>query len=264
MRFSERNNLTNMLEIQRDSMTPRLRNTLWNTLDETVWSAIDLYGTELIHIPRMDFCGKLWKDFFYLPADRIDNEYEVVRENYFNFQWYEVYDFIEFVLDFYKIKGLQDKINSVLESNMSAYRYVNFMCTAITDESDINIIEELLQDNSFQIVNEHLKQAIKLFSDRNKPDYRNSIKESISAVESLCKIITNKPKATLADALKALEKNDKIHSALSQGFIKIYGYTNDADGIRHAMTEESDLNANDAKFFLLSCTIFINYLKTKV
>jgi hypothetical protein len=264
MRFSERNNLVKTLEIQKDGMTPKLRNTLWNTLDDQVWNPIDLYGSILIHLPRIEFCSKLWKDFFYLPADRIDNEYDTVRENYFKFEWHEVYDFVEFVLSYFKSKSLQQKINADLERNKSAYRYINFICTAITDINEIKIVEELLNDNTFRTVNEHIMQATKLFSDKNKPDYRNSIKESISAVESLCKLIADKPKATLGDALKVIEKSGKIHPALSQGFIKIYGYTNDADGIRHAMTEETDLTASDAKFFLLSCTNFINYLKTKI
>lgn len=38
--------------------------------------------------------------------------------------------------------------------------------------------------------NIHLTKALSLLSDRNKPDYRNSIKESISAVEATCKSLT--------------------------------------------------------------------------
>lgn len=99
---------------------------------------------------------------------------------------------------------------------------------------------------------------------REKPDFRNSIKESISAVESLAQSITGKPKATLGDALKILEQKHNLHPALKSGFLSIYGYTSNADGIRHALQDESNLTAHDAKFFLLSCTSFINYLKTKI
>jgi len=83
-------------------------------------------------------------------------------------------------------------------------------------------------------------------------------------VESTCQIITKKGKATLPDALKVLEKDHKLHSALKDGFIKLYGYTSDKDGIRHAMSEEPDLDSADAKYFLMSCTSFINYLKSKI
>jgi hypothetical protein len=46
--------------------------------------------------------------------------------------------------------------------------------------------------------------------------------------------------------------------------MKLYAYTSDEDGVRHAMLEEPDLTVADAKFFLLSCTSFINYLKSKL
>ena len=39
-------------------------------------------------------------------------------------------------------------------------------------------------------VEKHIKKAIEHFSDRQNPDYRNSIKESISAVEAICRNIT--------------------------------------------------------------------------
>ena len=48
-------------------------------------------------------------------------------------------------------------------------------------------------------------------SDRQRPDYRNSIKESISAVESIAQQLSGNNKATLDDALKILEKKGKLH-----------------------------------------------------
>jgi len=53
-----------------------------------------------------------------------------------------------------------------------------------------------------------------------------------------------------------------LHSALKEGFLKLYSYTNDENGIRHAMLEVPELNQADAKYFLLSCTSFVNYLKS--
>jgi len=35
------------------------------------------------------------------------------------------------------------------------------------------------------------------------------------------------------------------------------------NGIRHAMLEEPNIGVEDAKFFLLACTSFVNYLKSK-
>ena len=76
--------------------------------------------------------------------------------------------------------------------------------------------------------------------------------------------MTGKKNTTLGNALKIIEKEGKMHSSLKEGFSKLYGYTSSGDGIRHAMLEEPNLSAADAKFFLLSCTAFINYLKAKI
>jgi hypothetical protein len=70
------------------------------------------------------------------------------------------------------------------------------------------------------------------------PDYRNCVKESISAVESAARQIAGEG-AKLADALAALErKGVTLHPALKKGFLRLYGYTSDDDGIRHAILDE--------------------------
>jgi hypothetical protein len=51
--------------------------------------------------------------------------------------------------------------------------------------------------------------------------------------------------------------------APEEAFVKLYGYTSDADGIRHALMDESDLASEDAKFMLVLCSAFVNYLLAK-
>ena len=41
-----------------------------------------------------------------------------------------------------------------------------------------------------------------MFSDREALDYRNAVKESISAVEPICRSVSGMSSATLGDALK--------------------------------------------------------------
>lgn len=72
------------------------------------------------------------------------------------------------------------------------------------------------------------------------------------------------PKATLGDALKAIEKGGLLHPALKDGFLKLYGYASDEGGIRHAMLDEPKLTPADARYFLLSCTSFVNFLKSQI
>jgi hypothetical protein len=67
------------------------------------------------------------------------------------------------------------------------------------------------------------------------------------------------------EPLKIIEDKHGLHTVLKDSLSQLYGYTSDADGIRHAMLEESNSTYIDAKFMLVACTNFINYLieKTK-
>lgn len=103
-----------------------------------------------------------------------------------------------------------------------------------------------------------------MLSDKKKPDYRNSIKESISAVESLAKIITKNDKTTLGQALKEIESKHNIPSSLKTAFSALYGYTSDEGGIRHSLIETGvTVDIEEARFMLIACSAFINYLISK-
>ena len=84
----------------------------------------------------------------------------------------------------------------------------------------------------------------------------------MSAVETMCKLISKNERATLHQALRALPAN-QFHPALVKAFESLYGYTGDADGVRHSLMEESKLTFSDAKFMLVTCSAFINYLTDK-
>ncbi len=219
------------------------------------------------------FRDTLWKNFFKKELDifrnlnfgsQLDLTQKTIKSFYFDAEWFDVYDFLEFVVDFYKDPHLNNDLNEVLEKELSAYRLVNGIFTDITDQQELKMLETALSDNDFPNVKIHLHRALELMSDKKNPDYRNSIKESISAVESLAKEITQKPKSELGAALASLEQSGKIHRALKSGFLALYGYTSGTNGIRHALMDEPNLTVADAKYFLLTCTSFINYLKTKI
>ena len=114
-------------------------------------------------------------------------------------------------------------------------------------------------------VNKHIAKALNLFSDRKNPDYENSIKESISAVESICRIIAGmKGKVTLGEIFDKLKDNGiEIHGAMRTGFEKLYGYTSNSDGIRHGGIDFTNAPEEDARFMLVSCAAFVNYLVAK-
>jgi len=217
-----------------------------------------------------DFAYHLWTDFFKEPISSIPNTKRGILDEIFkrfsSYEWYEVYDFMEFILNYVGKTDVSHAMNEVLERELAGYRFVGGVITDITDELEIEMLDNALADEDFPYVRNHLERALELLSDREKPDYRNSIKESISAVESFAQVITHNPNATLGIALKDMENSGRIslHPALCHAYSKLYGYTSDQGGIRHAMLDEPHLSSSDAKFFLLICTSFINYLKSKL
>ena len=152
--------------------------------------------------------------------------------------------------------------NQVFEKEYVGYRIVKGYATPITDPHEGAEIEDAAAIRHIE-VGQHIEKALRYLSDREKPDYANSIKESISAVERMCSIIIGKP-TTLGDALKKLEDSGvTIHPAMKSAFDKLYGYTSDASGIRHAgRLGGSDSTFEEAKFMLVSCCAFVNYLST--
>ena len=268
MKFSQRYGYTPVREIiQFESIDDPLRNKLWNLLDFYVWSDTNPY--EEYTQDLLELCKSLMFGYFNKPVDEIDNvwrrERTKIKQYFFKCEWYEVYDFIEYILDKYtdyKIKNFIRDCNFVLTTEMSAYRIVDKRFSPITNNEEIKEIEEVIV-SSKDSVTMHMRRALELLSNRNSPDYRNSIKESISAVESLAADIMGK-KGTLGQLLKELEQKIGLHPALRDAFNKLYGYTTDSNGIRHAIFDSDNLSFDDAKFFLVACSAFINYIKIKI
>lgn len=268
MLFSQRKGITPVKSVlQTDSMDYDLRNGLWNVLFSFYWSSSEEWSSG-----NLDTLFKsLWHSYFKWPLDTLlDKRHKTIREYFFKCKWYEVYDFVEFVAQNYpdatkeSNKKFMDACNSILERELSAYRFVGDRITEITSEEEISEIEEALRiPDALRNVKTHLKTALDLLADRESPDYRNSIKESISAVEAVSELIAKNPKATLGQALNVIEKKVCLHPALKSAFSSLYGYTSSADGIRHALLDEPNLTFDDAKFILVSCSAFVNYLIAK-
>lgn len=257
--------------IQINSIDNELRNSLWNALTLFYWDRIEDQWISTNN--NMNILFKLlWIKHLKWQLDTLDDfwptTHKIIKKIFFNFLWYEIYDFIEFIANNYSNNSVNQEFieycNSVLETELSAYRFVDNIIVPITSEVEISEIEEALDASKpLKAVNTHLRTSLDLLADKKNPDYRNSIKESISAIESICKIITHDKKATLGQTLTEIESKVELHPALKKAFSNLYGYTSDEQGIRHALMDESKLDFEDAKFMLVSCSAFINYLITK-
>lgn len=206
------------------------------------------------------------------------NSHKIAATEYLQstgYEWYTKFDLIEFTLRILRkmtpqgdrhfmtvVNNFVMILNSTFKRLDYAYRVVDDQIVEITDQEEIMAIEEAVKQNS--AVKTHLENALKHLSSRPEPDYRNSIKESISAVEALCREITGE--ITLGPALKALEKKGVvIPRFLQSGIEKLYVYTNDSKtGIRHALMDEVEVPSFDeAKFMLVTCSAFVNYIQGK-
>lgn len=190
--------------------------------------------------------------------------------------WYHKLDIVEFVIEYLYdskckisapvVKSFIFELNSEFARLNFAYRIINKEIVEITSQEEIVAIETALAEST-GTVRRHINEALKLLSQRPTPDCRNSIKESISAVEAFCREKTGEN--TLGKALNKLETNGiSIPKMLKEAFDKLYAYTNQKDtGIRHALMDDDGKyipSSDEAIFMLVSCSAFINYLGKKV
>lgn len=177
-----------------------------------------------------------------------------------------VYDLIEFVYStiFFMDRNrqsLQQNVNEDFARNFASVKMIDGFVTPISDEEQAREIEMAMQ-GPLSEVNSQLHTALELLADRDQPNYRDSIKNSVSAVESLCKHIVGDRKATLEDALKKMEATAiPIHPALKDAFRKFYAYAGDV--ARHGLMGSDNLDVEDARHMLVTCSAFINYLVVK-
>ena len=286
--FSERYGYTKPSDvIIREKITPEIQN--------AICSCFDRMRENLAHIgyPIKTFESlekHLWTQFlneretkFYTGYDALNDRYEyhIVATSYLEDSknpWYNKLDLVELAINYLKNKdeslgpfnkkacdSFIDDLNSEFERLNFAYRIIGTEIVEISSEEEIKTIETAMQESQNNIKT-HLCKALELYAQRPEADYRNSIKESTSAVEACCRKLTGEN--SLGKALSKLEKNGvSIPQTLKNAFEKLYAYTNDSDsGIRHALMDETASYTPDsaeAYFMLVSCSAFINYLNKK-
>src|SRR5689334_6079032 len=109
--FSQRKGIRPLQKsMQRESIDADLRNGLWSAVKITVWdnwSPRDVMGYQRDDARRVERTVEaIWLHYFKKPVDTIPNftsdipksGYERIREYFFNAEWWEAYDFIEFLI----------------------------------------------------------------------------------------------------------------------------------------------------------------------
>lgn len=280
--FSERYNYTKASDvIIRETITPEIQNAICSCYDKLkryFFEKGDYHNESYLDMERY-----LWTYFLNQREGKFQEggRYHIVATCFLegkNNPWYRKLDLVEFTVKYlynlsnedYRFSSVSnefiEQLNYEFERLNFAYRVVNTEIVEITSEEELAAVESAMHDSATNI-RTHLNKALELYAQRPVGDYRNSIKESISAVEAYCREITDEN--TLGDALKKLNsKGVLIPPMLKVAFEKLYAYTNQPDtGIRHALMDEDGTYTpalEEALFMLVSCSSFINYLNKKL
>lgn len=280
--FSERYNYTKASDvIIREKITPEIQNAICSCYDRLPDSFRNS-GAYRYDYPYRDMEQYLWTYFLNLRESnfRSGSSYHIVATAFLedeNNPWYRKLDLVEFTVKYlytldtkrdrrmYVFHSFVNQLNYEFERLNFAYRVVNTEIVEITSKEEIAAVETSMHDSP-ENIRIHLNKALELYAQRPMGDYRNSIKESISAVEAYCREITGEN--TLGKALNKLKvKGLVIPPILKDAFEKLYAYTNQPDtGIRHALMDDDGTYApasEEALFMLVSCSSFINYLNKK-
>lgn len=272
MRFSERLGFKKpKMELQIDEVDDALKAGLWDALHvhffSYIWQGKVTYNDYGYTSSFRSLSNRLWHSYFRKPIDSLPSDPKQalaeIRTHFLNSDFPETYDFLEFFAseDNEEFVGF---CNHILEREKSAFRFVGQHLTQIANKTEIVEVEAAQDQNKSKSVSSHINAAVSLYSNRENPDYRNSIKESISAVEAAAKKLAGPDTKTLGEALKVLGTNGTLHKALASGYSSLYGWTNDSEGIRHALMDEATITEADARYMLVSCSAFSNYLLSKI
>ncbi|MCY4197087.1 MAG: hypothetical protein OXD33_09265 [Rhodobacteraceae bacterium] len=173
--------------------------------------------------------------------------------------------------DYFQRLQFATKIQALLQKHNAAYRlsieynhrFWFFPCESEEHAVAVAQALELLQQGEFEGAKAHLRHAVDHI---NGGRHAAAIAESIHAVESVARKIDPKASKSLSPALKSLQDRGLLtHDALCKAFEKLYGYTSNEQGIRHALIDKDAANVDVAEsvFMFGACASFAGYLVRK-
>lgn len=122
---------------------------------------------------------------------------------------------------------------------------------------------QLLIGPQYPAVMRQFQKAKDFLYHSDEPDYLNSVKEAVGAVEGLAKAICDRPKDTLPDLLPELKRRHLAHAAMGKIIEAIYAVRSDEPGIAHGAYTSSGFEYADAEFILDISSCVLIYLARK-
>jgi hypothetical protein len=255
-------------QLKRTEVSQQLRAVLWNYIYQELQDTADRQTYTHIGDPWRSVLRKVHVYLYHRPADecvtRFKDAADAVKEVFTHGNYIAVYGWLQFVLRLRPDQDFAKRIDDILRYCRSAYRVVDpdVICPVGSDQEAKAITKAFsdLETAGLAGGREHLKAAAAELSAGN---FASSVRQSISAVESVVRVL--EPDGDFSKALAKLEAKTNIHNALKRGFIAIYGFTSDQQGIRHALLEKDspDVDEADALFMVGACSAFVSYLINK-
>jgi hypothetical protein len=258
-------------QLQLREVSPKLRAVLWNRIHSDLDDATEhsAYGNSYIKKP---WSAILKDEYVYrrhgMADDFDDDPKKLMSETRLIFEigdYTHIFGWLEFVLKHPACPpSFARDIDGILRYCQAAYRVVErTVICPIASETEHSTIVQAFADLAASQLNgarAHLRNAA---SNLTAGAYADSVRESIHAVEAVCRTLD--PTAdVLSKALAKLEQKISIHPAMKKGFTSLYAYTSDEGGIRHALLEDAaKVDEADALFILGACAAFVSYLINK-
>lgn len=264
-RFSQRHGYVPVrLELQVGMMDRGLRLALWNWFADNVITMAYRQDGE----PHMAVITDAWVDVLQRPLDELPDHPGTTaihfKRVFLKGEWYGVVDIVELCGQELG-SGVQGDINSILADQLAGYRFIDGQVAEITEELQVSTVNAAVEaaSDGLDPARKHLSRAVELFSHRPSPDFRNTVKEALSAAESAARIATGA--RDFNDAMKQMVATGVLHPAMQKAMSSLFGYGSDEQGVRHGFTSAEDkVDYPEALFVLVTCSAFLSYVAEHV
>ena len=253
-----------------EELNRRGRVQFWNVFYETFIEPDD--EDEIDEDELSDLSFSLHMDFFGGAIDEAPsywNYFDEFKEYFMEREFNKIFDLLTFLMR-HKVcpEAFKSKICDVFRQCQLAYVIDTdsspTVYRASTPEEGQATIDawRVLRECGLDGARQHLMQSSVFI---NRGQWAQSVRESISAVESVARQIapgTN----TLGAALDKMRNQGLLeHPALYQGLDRLYGYTSNEQGVRHSLLDQgqSNVGQDEAVFMLGACASFASYLWRK-
>ena len=278
--FSQREGKAPLPEaLQIGLLTRRFRNKVWHVLNKSIENCTftSNWGTGWNEAPEAQY----WLEFIRsyrinvlgIPHDKqpydVSSVMEWLRSLIIIGEYHVVLSFLEHML---RCQGIPDYLaNSINECMEFAPCFIDqsgepICIVPATSKAMKKAVKKSLENinqSELDAAKSHLSKAAQ---DLNNNNYADSIRESISAVESAAQWIDPKSSKKLSYALNSLAKEGIIkHPALKAAINKLYGYASDEAGIRHARRNKDTavVGLEEAIFIYTTCVAIVDFLVSK-